>query len=74
MRVKSQGNENQLHKTSILINEHLERISPLNRIDLITEKDSQQKLDRIPLVITYNQFLPNTTKTITKNWNILQIH
>ena len=26
------------------------------------------------LVITYNRFLPNITKTIQKNWNILQIH
>ena len=49
-----------------LINEHLERISLLNRIDLITEKDTRQKSDRIPLVITYNRFLPNITKTFRK--------
>ena len=56
-----------------LINEQLEKISLLNRIDLITEKDTRQKSDRIHLVITYNQFLPNITKTIRKNWNVLQI-
>ena len=57
-----------------LINEQLEKISLLNRIDLITEKDTRQKSDRIHLVITYNQFLPNITKTIRKNWNVLQIN
>ena len=57
-----------------LINKHLERIILLNRIDLITEKYPQQKSERIPLIITYNQFLPNITKTIRKNWNMLQIN
>ena len=57
-----------------LINKHLERISLLNIIDLITEKDTRQKSDRIPPLITYNRFLPNITKTIKKNWNILQIN
>ena len=56
-----------------MINEHRERIS-FNRIDLITEKDTQRKSDRIPLLITYNRFLRNITKTIRKNWHILQIN
>ena len=34
----------------------------------------QKKSDRIPLVITYNRFLSNITKTIWKNGNILQIN
>ena len=46
----------------------------LDRIDLITEKDKRQKSDWIPLVITYNRFLPNITKTIRKNRSILQIN
>ena len=46
----------------------------LDRIDLITEKDKRQKSDRMPLVIRYNRFLPNITKTIRKNRNILQIN
>ena len=56
-----------------LISEHLERISLLNRIDLIPEKDTQQKSDRIPLVFTYNQLPRNITKTTGKNWSILKI-
>ena len=35
---------------------------------------TQKKSDRIPLVITYDGFLSNITKTIWKNWNILQIN
>ena len=54
-----------------LINEHLERISLLNRINLIPKKDIRKKSDWIPLVITYNRLLPNITKTIRKSWNIL---
>ena len=52
---------------SSLINEHLERISLFNRIDLITEQDTLQKSNRIPLIISYYQFLPNITKTTRKN-------
>ena len=52
---------------SSLINEHLEKISLLNRIDLITEKDTRQKSDRIHLVDIDNRFLPNITKTIRRN-------
>ena len=58
----------------VLINEHLESINVLNRIDLLMEKDKRQKSDRIPLVITYNRFLSNITKIFRKNWNILQIN
>ena len=43
------------------------------RIDLIMAKDPK-KSDRIPLVITYNRFLSNITKTIRNIWNILQIN
>ena len=49
-------------------------ITFLNRIDLSTVKDTRQKSGKIPLVITCNRFLPNITKTIRKNWNILQIN
>ena len=54
-----------------LINEHLERISLLSRIDLITKKVMRKKSGRILLVIIYNRFLPNIIKTIRKNWNIV---
>ena len=56
-----------------LINEHLERINLLNRIDPITEKDAK-KIRQILLPITYNRFLPNIIKTIRKHWNILKIN
>ena len=36
-----------------LINERLKRISLLNKMDLITKQDTQEKSGRIPLVITY---------------------
>ena len=58
---------------SSLINELLERVSLLNRIDLISE-DTRLKPDRIPLAITYNQFLPNITKTSRESWNTLKIN
>ena len=32
------------------------------------------KENRIPLSITYNKTLPNITKIVNKNWNILQIN
>ena len=35
---------------------------------------THKKSDRIPLVIMYNRFLSKNTKTIWKNWNILQIN
>ena len=57
-----------------LINEHLEKISLLSGINLIMEKDTRQKSGRTPLPITYNRFLPNITKSLRKNWNILQIN
>ena len=59
---------------SSLISKHLERISLLNRIDLITENETPQKSNRTPLLVKYNRFLPNITKTIRKNWNILQVN
>ena len=53
-----------------LINEHLERI---NRINLITQKDAKKIRKNTSCNYIY-QFLPNITKTITKNWNIIQIN
>ena len=55
-----------------LIIKHLENIDLLDRTDLIVEKDTQQKSDRIPLVITYDRFLLSITKTLWKSWNILK--
>ena len=38
----------------------------------LLRKKTRKKLVRIPLVITYNRFLPKITKTVKKNWNILR--
>ena len=40
----------------------------------LLRKKTRKKSDRIPLVITHNRFLPNITKIIQKNRNILQIN
>ena len=47
-----------------LIIKHLENIDLLDRTDLIVEKDTQQKSDRISLVITYDRFLLNIIKIL----------
>ena len=44
------------------------------KVTFIMEKDTRKKSDRTLLVITCNRFLPNITKTITKNWNTLHIN
>ena len=46
-----------------LINEHLERISLLNRIDLITEKDTPQKSGPIHITNFY-EILPKPLRRI----------
>ena len=63
----------QMYHLSLII-KHLENTDLLDRTDLIVEKDTQQKSDRIPLVITYDRFLLSITKTLWKSWNILKIY
>ena len=56
-----------------LVDEQLEKFDKLSRDDLLQEKDQeQQDSKRIPLILTYIQFLPNLTAVVLKNWNILQ--
>ena len=43
-------------------------------LSTLLRKKTHSKNQAELLVITYNRFLPNITKTIQKNWNILQIH
>ena len=53
--------------------ERLEKVDKLLRDNLQQEKDwEQQDSKRIPLILTYNQLLPNLTTAVRKNWNILQ--
>ena len=56
-----------------LVDEQLEKFDKLSRDDLLQEKDQeQQDSKRIPLILTYSQFLPNLAAVVLKNWNILQ--
>ena len=56
-----------------LVDEQLEKFDKLSRDDLLQEKDQEQQDSiRIPLILTYSQFLPNLTAVVLKNWNILQ--
>ena len=56
-----------------LVDEQLEKVDKLVRDDPLQEKDQeQQDPKRIPLILTYNRFLPNLTAVVRKNWNILQ--
>ena len=53
----------QMYHLSLII-KHLENTDLLDRTDLIVEKDTQQKSDRISLVITYDRFLLNIIKIL----------
>ena len=56
-----------------LVDEQLEKVDKLVRDNLLQVKDQgQQDPKRIPLILTYNQFLPSLTVVVHKNWNILQ--
>ena len=55
------------------VDEQLEKVDKLVRDDLLQEKDQEQQDPKpIPLILTYNRFLPNLTAIVRKNWNILQ--
>ena len=56
-----------------LVDEQLEKVEKFVRDDLLQEKDQeQQDPKRIPLILTYNRFLPNLTAVVRKNWNMFQ--
>ena len=51
-----------------LVDEQLEEVDKLVRDDLLQEKDQQQQDPKqIPLILTYNRFLPNLTAVVCKN-------
>ena len=45
----------------------------MDRKDLLTPKVTTKKR-RLPLIVTYNQTLPNINEIIKKHWNILKIN
>ena len=59
----------------MLLDKHIKTVEKLDGNELIKgNKKDTPKSTRIPLAITYNQFLQNMSKTIRKNWHILSIN
>ena len=55
------------------VDEQLEKVDKLVRDDLLQQKDQEQQHPKhIPLTLKLNQYLPNLTAVVHKNWNILQ--
>ena len=55
-----------------LVHEQVDKVKNMKTKQLLlTNKRPIQS--RIPVLITYNRYLPNIPKTITKNWNVLNI-
>ena len=56
-----------------VLDEHIKKVDRIERKELFTFKEKNNK-NRIPLSITYNRTLPNISKIVNRNWNILQIN
>ena len=54
-----------------VLDEQIKKVDRIERKELFTCKGKNSK-NRIPLSITYNRTLPNISKIVNKNWNILQ--
>ena len=55
------------------LDEQIKKVDRIERKELFTCKEKNNK-NRIPLSITYNRTLPNISKIVNRNWNILQIN
>ena len=56
-----------------LVVEQLEKVDEFIKDDILQEKDQeQQDIKPIPLILTYNRFLPNPTGAVRKKLKILQ--
>ena len=61
--------------SSELLDKHIKTDEKLDRNELIKGNKKDRPIStRIPLEITYNRFLPNISKIIRKNWNILSVN
>ena len=49
------------------------KVDRLERKEPFISKERNNK-NRIPVSITYNRTLPNISKIVNRNWNILQIN
>ena len=56
-----------------VLDEQIKKVDRTERKELFTCKEKNNK-SRIPLSITYNRTLPNISKIVNRNWNILQIN
>ena len=57
------------------MDKHIKTDEKLDRNELIKGNKKDRPIStRIPLEITYNRFLPNISKIIRKNWNILSVN
>ena len=54
------------------INDAINKASTVTREDSLKEKIEQQKLQRVPFVITYNPILPSIPKLLKKSHTILE--
>ena len=61
----------QQYKEEVL-DEQIKKVDRIERKELFTYKEKNKK-NRIPLSITYSRTLPNISKIVNRNWNILQI-
>ena len=56
-----------------VLDEQIKKVDKIERKERFKSKEKNNK-NRIPLPITYNKTLPNISKIVNKNWNILQIN
>ena len=55
-----------------VLDEQIKKVDIIERKELLSCKVKNNQ-NRIPLSITYNRTLPNRSKIVNRNWNILQI-
>ena len=60
---------------SELMNKHIKTVQKLDRNELIKgSKRGTPISTHIHLAVTYNRFLPNTSKIIRKKWNVISVN
>ena len=57
-----------------VLDEQIKKVDRIERKELFTCKEKMNNKNRIPLSITYNRTLPNISKIVNRNWNILQLN
>ena len=57
-----------------VLDEQIKKADRIERKELFTCKEKNDNKNRIPLSITYSRTLPNISKIVNRNWNILQIN